>query len=82
MTRRWPWTRIQTRTETATELDFDIEEARQMLVPLEVDTWGIVLRGIAGGRVVVPSSGTLVDPASTVRDRPVVRSRRGSEGAV
>ncbi len=42
-TMRWLWTRIQARTETATDLDFDSEEARRTLAQLEVDVWRIEL---------------------------------------
>ena len=68
-TMHWLWTRIQARIETAAELDFDIEEARQTLAQLEVDTWGIALLEIAGERVVVLPSGTLDNPRWTWRER-------------
>ena len=75
-TTRWLWTRIQIRIETAAELDLDIEEARQTLAQLEVDTWGIVLREIEGERFVVVPTGTLDNPRWTWRDRPAVKLSR------
>ena len=53
-----------------------IEEARQTLAQLEVDTWGIVLREIEGERVVVLAPGTLDNPRWTWRDRPAVKLSR------
>ena len=39
-TMRWLWTRFEAGIEMAVELDMDIEEARQTLAQLEVDTGG------------------------------------------
>ena len=75
-TMHWLWTRIQVRIETVAELDRDIEEARQTLARLEVDTWGIALREIEGERFVVLPAGTLAYPPWTVLDRPVVKLSR------
>ena len=75
-TMHWLWTRIQVRIETVAELDRDIEEARQTLARLEVDTWGIALREIEGERFVVLPAGTLAYPPWTVRDRPAVKLSR------
>ena len=75
-TMHWLWTRIETRIETAADLDVRIEEARRTLARLEVDTWGIVLREIEGERVVVLPAGTLDNPAWTVRDRPALKLSR------
>ena len=59
-TMRSLWTRIEVRIEKTVELDYDIEEARQILAQLEVDTWGIVLREIEGERFVVLPTGSLI----------------------
>ena len=75
-TMHWLWRSIQVRIETATELDRDIEEARQTLAQLEVDTWGIALREIEGERFVVLPAGSLAYPPWTVRDRPAVKLSR------
>ena len=72
----WLWARIQNRIEMAVDLDVRIEEARQALTQMEVDTWGIVLREIEGERFVVLPFGTLDNPAWTVRDRPAVKLSR------
>ena len=75
-TMRWLWTRIQRRIEMAAELDFDIEEARQTLAQIEVDTWGIALLEIEGERVVVLPPGTVDNPRWTWRERPAVKLSR------
>ncbi len=75
-TMRWLWMRIQTRIEMAAELEFDIEEARQTLAQMEVDTWGIALLEIEGERFVVLPAGSLAHPPWTVRDRPAVKLSR------
>ena len=75
-TMHWLWTGIQSRIEMAVDLDLRIEEARQTLIQMEVDTWGIVLSEINGERFVVLPFGTLDNPAWTVRDRPTVKLSR------
>ena len=75
-TMHWLWTGIQSRIEMAVDLDLRIEEARQTLTQMEVDTWGIVLSEINGERFVVLPFGTLDNPAWTVRDRPAVKLSR------
>ena len=75
-TMHWLWTGIQSRIEMAVDLDLRIEEARQTLTQMEVDTWGIVLSEINGERFVVLPFGTLDNPAWTVRDRPTVKLSR------
>ncbi len=75
-TMRWLWTRIEVRIEKAVEFDYDIEEARQTLAQLEVDTWGIVLREIEGERFVVLPTGSLAHPSYKVRERPAVKLSR------
>ena len=75
-TMHWLWTRIETRIETAAELDVRIEEARQTLAQMEEDTWGIVFREIEGERFVVLPAGTLDNPAWTVLDRPALKLSR------
>ena len=75
-TMHWLWTHIQVRIETAAALDLDIEEARQTLARLEVDTWGIVLREIEGERYVVLPAGSLAYPPGEVRGRPAVKLSR------
>ena len=75
-TMRWLWTRIEVRIEKAVELDYDIEEARQTLAQLEVDTWGIELREIKGERFVVLPAGSLAHPPYRVRERPAVKLSR------
>jgi hypothetical protein len=72
-TMRWLASSIQTRIETVTGLGRDIEEARQTLAQMEVDTWGVALLEIEGERVVVLPMGTLEDPRWTWRDRPAVK---------
>ena len=69
----WLSASIQRRIETADELNFDIEEARQTLAQMEVDTWGVALLEIEGERVVVLSPGTLDNPRWTWRERPAVK---------
>ena len=75
-TMHWLWQRIESRIETAVDLDVRIEEARRTLAQMEVDTWGVVLREIEGERYVVLPFGTLDNPAWTVRDRPAVKLSR------
>ena len=75
-TMHWLWTGIQSRIEMAVDLDLRIEEARQTLTQMEVDTWGIVLSEINGERFVVLPFGTLDNPAWTVHDRPAVKLSR------
>ena len=68
-TMRWLWTRIQARIETATELDFDIREARRTLAKMEVATWRIALLKIEGEQAVVLSAGTQDKPRWIWRGR-------------
>ena len=75
-TMHWLWTRIQVQIETEATLDLDIEEARQTLAQLEIDTWGIVLREIKGERFVVLPAGSLAYPPFRVRGRPAVKLSR------
>ena len=73
---RWLWRRIQARIETATELDFDIGEARRTLARMEVDEWRIALPKIEGEQAVVLSAGTLDKPRWTWRGRPAAKLSR------
>ena len=73
---RWLWTRIQARTETATELDFDIKEARRTLAQMEVDTRRIALPKIEEEQAVGLSAGTLDKPRWTWRERPAAKLSR------
>ncbi len=75
-TMRWLWTRIQARIETATELDFDIREARRTLAQMEVATWRIALLKIEGEQAVVLSAGTLDKPRWIWRGRPAAKLSR------
>ena len=75
-TMRWLWTRIPARTETATALAFDIEEARRTLAKMEVDAWRIALLKIEGEQAVVLSAGTLDKPRWTWRGRPAAKLSR------
>ncbi|WP_420442669.1 hypothetical protein [Candidatus Palauibacter sp.] len=75
-TMRWLWTRIPARTETATELAFDIEEARRTLAKMEVDVWRIELLKIEGEQAVVLSAGTLDKPRWIWRGRPTAKRSR------
>ncbi|MDE2773732.1 MAG: hypothetical protein OXI46_08520 [Gemmatimonadota bacterium] len=72
-TMRWLWTRIETRIETAVDLDLGIEEARQTLTRLEGSTWGVALREIEGERFVVLPEGALADPLWRVDGRPALK---------
>ena len=72
----WLWTGIQARTETATELDFNIKEARRALARMEVDTRGIALLKIEGEQAVVLSAGTPDKPRWTWRERPAAKLSR------
>ena len=73
---RWLWPRIPARTETVTELGFDIEEARRTLAQMEVDTWRIALLKTEGEQAVVLSAGTLDKPRWTWRGRPAAKLSR------
>ena len=75
-TMHWLRTRIQARIETAATLDRDIEETRQTLAQLEVDTWGIALREIDGERFVVLPAGSLAYPSWKVRGWPAMKLSR------
>ena len=75
-TMRWVWTCIPARIETATDLDFDIEEARRTLAQMEVDTWWIALLKIEGEQAVVLSAGTLDKPRWIWRGRPAAKLSR------
>ena len=75
-TMRWLWTRIPARIETATDLDFDIEEARRTLARMEVDTWRIALLKIEGEQAVALSAGTLDKPRWIWRGRPAAKLSR------
>ena len=72
-TMRWLAGSIQDRIERLAELDYDIQDARQTLAQLEVDTWGVALLEIEGERVVVLPAGTLDNTDWTWRDRPAVK---------
>ena len=69
----WLSTRIQAWIQTVASLDLDIEEARQTLVRLETDTWGIVLEEIEGERFVVLPAGALADPPWRVAGRSALK---------
>ena len=75
-TMRWLWARIPARIETATDLDFDIEEARRTLAQMEVDTWRIALLKIEGEQAVELSAGTLDKPRWIWRGRPAAKLSR------
>ena len=75
-TMHWLARSIEDRIEMATGLDRDIEEARQTLAQLEVDTWGVALLEIEGERIVVLPAGTLDYTGWTWRDRPAVKLLR------
>ena len=70
---RWLSRSIQDRIETVAGLGRDIEEARQTLAQLEVDTWGLVFHEIEGERYVVVPEGALADPPWWVDDRPALK---------
>ena len=72
-TMRWLARSIQTRIETVGGLDRDIEDARQTLAQLEVDTWGFVFHEINGERFVVVPDGALARPPWWVDDRPALK---------
>ena len=72
-TMRWLASSIQTRIETLAELDYDIQDARQTLAQLEVDTWGLAVHEIGGERYVVVPEGALADPPWRVDDRPALK---------
>ena len=72
-TMRWLARSIQARIETASALDFDIEEARRTLAQMEEDTWGIVLHEIGDERFVVVPEGALADPPWRVDGRPALK---------
>ena len=75
-TMRLLWTRIPARIETASELDFDIEEDRRTLAKMEVDTCRIARLKIEGEKAVVLSAGTLDKPRCTWRGRPAAKQSR------
>ena len=72
-TMRWLAGSIRDRIETLAELDYDIQDARQTLAQMEVDTWGVALLEIEGERVVVLPAGTLDNTDWPWRDRPAVK---------
>ncbi len=59
---RWPWTGIQSRTETVAETDFDIGETRRTLARMKVDAWRTALPKIEEEHAVALSAGTLDKP--------------------
>ncbi len=75
-TMRWLWTRIPARIETASELDFDIEEDRRTLAQMELDTCRIARLKIEGEQAVVLSAGTLDKPRWNWRERPAAKLSR------
>ena len=75
-TMRWLSRSIQDQIETLAMANVRIEQARETLAELEVDTWGIVLREIEGERYVVLPTGIRADPGWEVRDQPAVKLSR------
>ena len=79
---RWLWPRIPARTETVTELGFDIGEGRRTLAKMEVDDWRTASPKIKGEQAVVLSAGTLDKPRWTWRGRPAAKQSRGRGGCM
>ena len=73
---RWLSRRIQARIETVAELDFDIEETRQTLARVALDTWRIALPEIEEEQAAVLSAGTPDKPRWTWRGRPAAKLSR------
>ncbi len=72
-TMRWPWTGIQSQTETVAVLDFDIGETRRTLARTEADAWRTALPKIEEEQAVALSAGTLDKPRWIWRGRPAAK---------
>ena len=73
---RWPWTGIQSQTETVAKLDLDIEETRQTLARMKVDARRNALPKIEEEQAVALSAGTLDKPRWIWRGRPAAKQSR------